>query len=656
MTEREILIRAGTVADGSGAEPALSDVLVRGQTIIAVERPGRIPAGERVVVDATGLVVAPGFIDVHSHADNAPLLAEDDTTKIRQGVTTEVVGNCGFSLAPTAASSARSLASFTRRIFPPIDFTWSSWSEFTDTLDAYGYVTNYAPLVGHGTLRIAVLGMAEATPDTRELAEMGRLLDEALEGGAFGMSSGLVYPPAVFSQTDELVTLARHLGPGGLYATHMRGEGDSLLSSIAETTRIGQEAGCRAHISHLKWTGKRNWGHMSRALSAIHDAADDGLSITKDIYPYPAGSTMLTALLPPPMLADGDEGVLARLESTEQCRQLAAMMETGLPGWDSQQHAAGWDGILISTTASHRYEGKTIAELASVLDEPPVDVLVRILREERLRASMVVFSMHSDDVRTAFADIDTMVGTDGLPPGAGGKPHPRVFGTFPRILSEYVRNQRVMSLGEAVRRMTALPAAVFRIPERGAVRAGLVADLVAFDPNAIDHETDYRDPVHEPTGISWVMQAGDVAVDQQRYRGRRRAAVASGQLIAPLRLSHVSPKWTDTVAGQLGGMGCAFRVTSCLLAPGPSRFHPTMRRGWIRSNSLLNPSSIGCSVRRTSTAPRISTPRPRWPCGPTGCGAVSSTTRDTRGLARILRYFCESLRFGPPTSRAPVSG
>ncbi len=522
MRTREILIHGGAVADGGGSEPFPSDVLVRSGRIAAVEPPGTIPAAGRVTVDATGLVVAPGFIDVHSHADNAPLLAEDDTSKILQGVTTEVVGNCGFSLAPTGPETVAAMAAFVQRIFPPIDFRWRDWSELTALLDERGYVTNYAPLVGHGTLRIAVLGMADVTPDAGELAEMGRLLEDALEGGAFGMSSGLVYPPAVFSETGEIVALARRLGADGLYTTHVRGEGDSLLASLAETVRIGTEGGCRVHVSHLKWTGRRNWGRMPVALSAIRAAAEGGLSITKDVYPYPAGSTMLTALLPPAFLADGDEAVLARLESPDWLGRLAASMEQGLPGWDRHRQAAGWDRVLISTTASHRYEGRTVWELAAILDEPPLDVLVRILREERLHASMVTFSMDERDVYAAFADADTMVGSDGLPPGSGGKPHPRLFGTFPRILGAYVRRQALLPLGEAVRRMTALPAQVFRIPDRGWVRPGSVADLVAFDPETVDHETDYRDPVRLPTGIAWVMQGGRMVVDGHRYLGPRR--------------------------------------------------------------------------------------------------------------------------------------
>jgi N-acyl-D-amino-acid deacylase len=253
MTGRETLVHGGIVADGSGGEPVAADVLIRSGRIAAVEPPGVIPARDLPVLDAAGLVVAPGFIDVHSHADNAPLLAEHDTSKILQGVTTEVVGNCGASIAPTPASFSGRLM----RNFPGLAVSnWSTWTEYTAQIDALGSVTNYAPLVGHCTLREAVLGMADAAPDADELAAMGRELDLALEGGAFGLSSGLIYAPGVFSETEELVALARHLGSDGLYATHMRGEGASLLSAIAEAVRIGVEGGTRVHISHLKSFGR----------------------------------------------------------------------------------------------------------------------------------------------------------------------------------------------------------------------------------------------------------------------------------------------------------------------------------------------------------------------------------------------------------------
>ncbi|MFD8362119.1 N-acyl-D-amino-acid deacylase family protein [Streptomyces hygroscopicus] len=522
MQARDVLIRGGAVADGTGAEPVPADVLIRSGRITAVDAPGRISVDHVPVLDASGLVVAPGFIDVHSHADNAPLLAEDDTSKILQGITAEVTGNCGFSLAPVRPASAQDFASFTRRIYPRMDFTWSDWDEFTAVTDARGYVTNVAPLVGHGTLRIAVLGTAAITPDAAQMRTLCRELERALEGGAFGMSTGLIYPPAVFSESDELVQLARCLGPDRPYATHMRGEGSLLFSSIDETLGIGEQSGCRVHISHLKAMGRRQWGRMSEALGRLHHAADRGVRVTKDIYPYAASSTMLTALLPPPFLADGNEGVLARLESASERERLAALMTSGVPGWESNAEAVGWDGIMIAHSRSHRYDGHTLGEIARAEGCSPLDTYVRILREERLQATMVLFAMDEDDVRTAFADRDTMVGTDGLPPGTGGKPHPRMFGTFPRILGEYVRKHHVLPLGEAIRRMTSLPCQVFGIPDRGLIRAGYVADLVAFDAGSINHDTNYRDPVRPPCGISWVMQQGHVTVADNSYLGPRR--------------------------------------------------------------------------------------------------------------------------------------
>ncbi|WP_028935041.1 N-acyl-D-amino-acid deacylase family protein [Pseudonocardia spinosispora] len=518
MTGAGLLIQGGAIADGGGGPPVPADVLVYGERIAAVATPGTIPPGDRRLLDATGLIVAPGFIDVHSHADNAPLLASDDTTKILQGVTTEVVGNCGMSLAPLDLTSADS-RNHVGRFFPGVDPTWQSWSRFVEYADDLGYVTNHAALLGHGTLRAAVLGLADAAPDAEQLATMGRLLDEAFEGGAFGLSSGLIYPPGRFSDTAELIELARHLGPSRIYATHLRDEADLLLASIAEAARIGAESGCPVHLSHLKRAGMANWHTMPSALSAIAHATDTGVSITKDVYPYTASSTMVTALLPPPFLIGDDETVLARLASPDQRRRLALLVEGGYPGWENPGRAAGWDGVLLSATGSHRYEGHTLAELAEQLGTTPVDALVRILLEEKLNAQMVLFDMHPDDLRAALADPDTMIGSDGLPPGTGGKPHPRLLGTFPRVLGHYVND--TLPLGEAIRRMTSLPARVFRIPERGWLRPGYLADLVAFDPRTIDHRCDYRDPVQPVSGISWVSQAGRLVVDHNRYLGPR---------------------------------------------------------------------------------------------------------------------------------------
>jgi N-acyl-D-amino-acid deacylase len=524
----EVLIIGASVADGSGETPRERDVLIRGERIVAVETPGSIPTDQRRVLDATGLTVAPGFIDTHSHADNAPLLDDDDTSKVLQGVTTEVVGNCGFSLAPCSPANRATLRGLLERLFPPLDIGWHDWPELDARLQQRGFVTNYAPLLGHGTLRIAACGMRDRAPDEDELESMRRGLEHALEAGVFGLSTGLIYPPGVYSTTDELIRLAEVLGAERVYATHMRGESDGLLDSIDEAVQIGSNAGCRLHISHLKWFGKHNWKRMPEALERIDTAARSGLAVTNDVYPYTAGSTILASLLPPDVLVDGDDAVLKKLDEPAQRAHIARAIEEGLPGWHNMVADSGWEGILVSTTASHNYEGRTLAQIANDLGLPPVHALIRVLQEERLQASMVVFGLHEDDVVSVLGYDRTVIGSDGLPPGRGGRPHPRMYGTFPRYLGRYVREAGLLPLGEAVRRITGMPAEIFGIPERGYLRPGYVADLVAFDASTIADDCDYLDPARTPSGIAWVMMAGEKVTEYGAYLGQR-----SGRRLTP---------------------------------------------------------------------------------------------------------------------------
>ena len=514
-----MLIRGARVADGSGAALIAADLLLSGERIIAVGPPGSYDGLDGPVTDASGLVVAPGFIDVHSHADNAPLLpaGEDDTSKILQGVTTEVTGNCGYSMAPVGAEHEAAFTAFWGRRCPRVPWGWHTFAEFLAVADGHGHVVNYAPLAGHGALRFAVLGLADRAPDAAELAAMRGLLDEALSAGAFGMSSGLVYPPGMFAATAELTELARSLPPGRLYATHMRGEGAGLLASIEEALRIGGTAGCRVQISHLKSSGRPNWGRVGAALSLLDQARRDGADVGQDAYPYDRSSTGLTVCLPRWALTDGDAAVLVRLADPGTVDRMRAETLAG----ENSLTSAGYDGILIASTRTHAYEGQTLAEIGADLGMDPFDALVRVLREERLGVSIVISSMSEPDVTEVLAHPATMIGSDGLPPGRGGKPHPRMYGTFPRVLGRYVRERGVLSLPDAISRMTSRPASAFGLTDRGRVAAGAVADLVAFDPERIADAGDYRDPVRSPAGIAWVMQAGQFAVRDGRWLGTR---------------------------------------------------------------------------------------------------------------------------------------
>lgn len=522
MSSGDVLIRDADVVDGVGTAVRRADVLVRGGLIAAVEPPGSLAPDGRAVLDLGGATLTPGFIDVHSHADNAPLLDQDDTSKILQGVTTEVVGNCGFSLAPRLPRTASVLETYSRRIFPPIAWDWHRFSDLLQVTDERGYVTNYAPLVGHHTLRIAVLGMSDAEPGDRDLQRMGELLDEAMDAGAFGLSTGLIYPPGLFAATEEIAALAGRLPEGRLYTTHMRGEGVQLLSSIAEAVRVGEESGRRVQVSHLKAAGRSTWGSMPEALGLLDDARSRGVDVYHDVYPYTAGSTMLTATLPPWFQEGGDRRTLERLQDAAALARLREDLDRNDGSWENQVAGAGWEGIVVASSASHTYDGLSLRDIAEQRGCEPFAALVHVLVTEELQVSMIVFSMLEDDLVDALRHPRTMIGSDGLPPGVGGKPHPRMYGTFPRVVARYARSLGVFGLEEAVRRMTSLPAEAFGIPDRGVIAPGMVADLVAFDAASFEDRADYTTPTLPPAGLRWVLQGGELVVRGARYLGQRR--------------------------------------------------------------------------------------------------------------------------------------
>jgi N-acyl-D-aspartate/D-glutamate deacylase len=518
---RRTVIVGARVVDGSGQPGVYRDVFIDGGRIERVDPPSETHPGWDVL-DATRRVVSPGFIDVHSHADNAPFLDGPDTTKILQGVTTEVVGNCGLSLAPRVERTADILAEYTGRLLPRVDWHGYSMRDFFEETDRRGYCANYAPLVGHGTLRTAVMGLAARAPSDAELAEMGDLLEESLDSGCFGLSTGLIYPPGMFADTEELIALARRLRSGTLYATHMRNEGAAVVSSVQEAICIGENAGVPIQISHHKAAGRQNWGKTHQTLTLIREARARGVRVSQDMYPYTASSTLLTALLPPSFQDLSEAELCSRLKQEETILALERALASEDATWENFVAGCGWEGILIASTASHAWEGQTIADIANQLKMPPVRALVQVLLSERLRATMIVFSMAEDDLVTVLRDERTMIGSDGLPPGLGGKPHPRLFGTFPQVIARFVREVPVLSLEEAVHKMTWLPAQTFSIPERGLVAPGYVADLVAFDPECVRPVGDYRDPVHPPDGIDWVMQSGEIVVRSTSYVAPRR--------------------------------------------------------------------------------------------------------------------------------------
>lgn len=519
MTNSQTAFVGGTVIDGTGAPGYPATVIVSNGKVLDVLGQAQSVPSDAEIFDCTGLIIAPGFIDTHSHADNAPFLLEDDFSKIEQGVTTEVTGNCGFSLAPIEPMHREAAHTLLSRIFPPTELAWRRTNELFDAMEDRGLITHQAPLVGHNVLRIAAMGADGRHADRDEIQRMVAALESALDAGAFGLSSGLIYPPGLFSEPSELAALTEILGKKRVYATHMRNESSRVFESINESlSTVGRR--CRLHVSHVKIADARQWGHMDEIMAVLDKARQDGLYVSQDVYPYAAGSTMLTAALPPWFHDGGEPAVLARLESAEALRQARFDMENDRSY--ENMVIGGWDKIVVSSTSSHRFEGESITNIANKLDVEPFSALVKILREEQLKATMIVHFMHEVDVRTSLSNPLTVIGSDGLPPGTGGRPHPRTYGTFPRVLGHYARDEGIMTVEEAVRKMTQLPAEIFGITDRGVIRRGAVADLVTFDPTTIIDTATYQDPINRPRGIDSVFQEGIPVVRDGKWQGTRR--------------------------------------------------------------------------------------------------------------------------------------
>lgn len=517
-----LLIRGAQLVDGTGAEAREADVLLANGVVAAVGDRGSLHAGDADrTVDADGLVLAPGFIDVHSHADSAPFLDQVDVSKISQGVTSEVIGNCGLSLAPCPPGRRAEISELIGRLFPSLPFDWDTVAALYDRTDAAGYTVNTVPLVGHHTLRAAAMGVDDREPTPAELQHMRNGLAAALDAGAFGLSSGLIYPPGMFSSTDELVTLARDLPPGRVYATHMRGEGLQLPASVDEAIAVAERAGCRLQVSHLKAAGHDAWGTVREALTRLDRAHDQGTVSHHDVYPYEANSTMLTSCLPPWFQDGGNAGLMQRLRDPDALRRAEQELQHNDGTWENWVAGSGWSNVLLASTANHANEGLTLDHVAELRGGTPFEALVDVLIENELTATMSVFAMCAEDVEAVLAHPRALIGSDGTPPGTGGKPHPRLYGTFTRVLARHVRESSLLTLPEAVAKMTSRPAAAFGIADRGTVRVGAAADIVLFDPDVVADRATFVDPVRLSAGIELVVVNGTVGFEQGASTGVR---------------------------------------------------------------------------------------------------------------------------------------
>lgn len=525
----DIIIKNGKVVDGTGNPWFKADLGIKNGKIAKI---GRLDSFEaEKTLDAKGLVVCPGFIDIHNHSDLAVLLNPKLESAVRQGVTTLVIGNCGISPAPVHPSKKDLLLKYLSSLISPaekLDVGWNTFGEYLITIEKNKTSANIAPMVGHGTVRMAVMGFEDRDPTPKELEEMKGLVAEAMEAGAFGMSTGLIYPPGVYSKTDELIELCKVVARyGGIYASHIRGEGATLIEAVREAIEIGDKASVPVEISHHKAAGKPNWGKTVETLKMMEEARAMGVDVTFDLYPYNAGMTSLATLLPPWAHVGGMEEMLKRLKNHEEREKMRDHIKHGIPGWENFVADCGWENIYISSVKSEKnkpFEGKNLSEIAKVKGEDEFDALCDLLLEEEGQATMVLFMMNEEDIRRIMRHPLSMFGSDSwsvAPYGAlgVGKPHPRFYGTYPKILGEYVRENRVLRLEEAIRKMTSLPAQKIGLWDRGLIREGKWADIVIFDPDRVEDRATYQNPHQYPEGIENVLVNGQIVIDQGRHTG-----------------------------------------------------------------------------------------------------------------------------------------
>lgn len=514
---KKTLIRNALIVDGSGREPFAGDVVLAGDKIESVGKTPPAAEAFAAIIEADGLVLSPGFIDMHSHSDLIQMVRPEAPAKIRQGITTELLGQDGLGVAPIAAAAVPGFRRLVAGLLgdPPLSWNWRSFGGYLNELERRKTATNLAVLVSHGPLRLAAVGPDERVASRAEIAAMAALAARAFAEGAFGFSTGLIYPPCVFASRDELTELARATAAaGGIYVVHVRNERGLVKESIGEIFAIARRTGVAPHISHLKVIGRENWGTAAAILALFDQAVAENLDASFDQYPYPAGSTMLSALLPPHAHAGGPESLLKRLESQAMRERLAREMAEGLAGWENIASAAGWDGVLVTGIEdgpNKVWEGSSLAAIARQKGATPQAVVFDLLTQENLKVSMVNFSMAEADVQTIIRHRRGMLGTDGL---LLGKPHPRAYGSAARILQKYVREDKVLSLAEAVARMTGRPAARLGLKDRGVIRPGTYADLVLFDAGRVAEGGDFADPCRHPQGIEYVFVNGVPAVER----------------------------------------------------------------------------------------------------------------------------------------------
>lgn len=519
----DTMIKNAKIIDGSGNPWFYGNVGVKNGRIVSV---GYEVSNANEIIDAKNSFLAPGFIDGHCHSDLMILDYPESEIKMQQGVTTEVVGNCGLAPVPVNPLYRDELINYIEPVLGRAHkkWKWERVNEYFNELDTNLLSENVASYVAHGSIRLAVMGFENRLPTKQELEEMKYIVEEGMKAGAIGLSIGLLYAPGSYSQKEEIAELCKVVAKyNGILSTHIRGEGNNLIPSIEEVVWIAKTANLPLHVSHLKAAGKRNWGKVLQAMEMIEDARAQGLDVTCDVYPYSAGSTMLTTLFPAWALEGGLSAILERLKDPVEREKIKQEMIEEQESWDNLVVSTGWESVIISSVNTERlkqYEGLSIKAISEKNGMHPVDQAFSLLVEENGNIGIIYYHMDVNDVRQVMQYSNSLIASDSLTCYTG-KPHPRLYGTFPRVLESYVKKERILTIEDAIRKMTSYPAKRFGLKNRGAIIEGFKADLVMFNMDKIQDNATYQSPANYPDGIEFVFVNGKLTVADKVHNGTK---------------------------------------------------------------------------------------------------------------------------------------
>lgn len=526
----DILIAGGLVVDGTGSERVLKDLAIDGAKVSGVFEPGA--AKGTMTIDARGCIVCPGFIDIHTHSDVSVLGSPMAESRIYQGVTTDIVGNCGGSAAPVIGEARKPVQAYADEAC--VDFDWVTVDEYLLRLANVRTSVNVGTLVGADTLRLGVIGPGDTPATDEHMDRMNLLLTQSMLEGAFGLSSGLIYAPGCFASTDELASLATTSAAfGGIYASHIRGEARTLVESVSEAIEIGRRSGSRVQISHHKAVGPNNWGRVKDTISLVEKARAEGIDVAFDVYPYTASCTDLMAVLPPWVRDGPREDILKKLVDAPARERMKDEFKDRFTEWENTVAEDGWESIVVSgfhDRANSRFENKSIAAIAGELGKEPDEVALDLLVQENLRLTAVFHEMSEDDVETVIRHPLAAIGSDGeatcaYGPAAQLPCHPRAYGAFSRALKRYAIDRGVVTIEEMVRKMTSWPALRMGLTGRGVLSRGAVADVVVFDPEKLTDTSTFEKPHSYSRGVEFVLVSGTLTLENGKHTKARAGQV-----------------------------------------------------------------------------------------------------------------------------------